>query len=200
METEGISSSLWPQGSLWLLCLGLQLHTEHGFQRSPPSKIHPPPLLLVLKVKTHLSNQRKFKQGRISLLHAIDTQHMPLIGLMNSCYERKAYGLMAYSEPTGAENGQPCEPGWHPWSSAARHPFPPRHKHRLSGCDRLGTVLGAGNTAANTTSSCTLAARVLLRRSHQSIIHQLARCLQMLLREQWAWRGPREGSSSSPQA
>lgn len=84
--------------------------------------------------------------------------------------------------------------------SAARHPFPSHHKHGLSGCDRLGTVLGAENTAANMTSSCALAARFPLKRSHQSIIHQLARCLQTLLGEQWAWRGPSEGSSSYSEA
>lgn len=113
LETEGISSSLWPQGSLWLLCLGLQLHTEHGFQRSPPSKIHPPPLLLVLKVKTHLSNQHKFKQGRISLLHAIDTQHMPLIGLVNSCYERLTDSWHTVS-PQELRTGSPASRGGTP--------------------------------------------------------------------------------------
>lgn len=96
LETEGMSSSLWLQGSLSLLCLGLQLHIEHGFRRSPPSKIHPPPLLLMLKVKVHLSNQHKFKQGRISYT-LVGTQHMPLIGLMNSCCEKLTDSLHTMS-------------------------------------------------------------------------------------------------------
>lgn len=51
----------------------------------------------MLKVKVHLSNQYKFKQGRISLLHTVGTQHMPLIGLMNSCCEKHTDSLHTVS-------------------------------------------------------------------------------------------------------